>query len=154
MEAGCLLIGVCKGSQLRILVVPGKKGERNRRPWPADIVVVAVVDRGRFGSVGAAQSIGQDQCRMACKIGCDQLRVGTRSNNNVHLLKERRDLLNGQRPRAVSLDIFDRRIEACDAEGVRPILNALLGQPLITPGECRSSKAAAASAVSSGTIAS
>src|ERR1039458_9569274 len=76
VEAGSLLVGRGKGGQLRVLVMAGQKGQRDGRPRAAYVVVVAVVDRGRLGSVCAAQTIGQNQRGVTGEVGCYQLRIG------------------------------------------------------------------------------
>ena len=83
--------------------------------------------RGRR-SVGAAQAVGHDQRGMAGQIGDHELLAECGRDDDVDLLKQRRDLLDGERPGAHGLDVFDRGIEARDAESVGPVVFALLGE--------------------------
>ena len=76
VELRCLLIGVAKGCELCILIVAGKKCERDRRAWAANIILVAVVDFRWPGRIGTAQSVGHNERRMAGEVGGDKLQAG------------------------------------------------------------------------------
>ena len=60
VEASGLLIRVGEGREFLVLVMAGKERERNRRSRTANIVVIAIVNLRRLGSVATSQSIGHD----------------------------------------------------------------------------------------------
>ena len=89
VEARRFLIRAGEGRQLCVLVKPAEERERDRRARPADVVVVAVVDRRAAGRVGAAQAVGQNDRGIAGEVGGDELRVGGGRDDDVDLLEER-----------------------------------------------------------------
>ena len=150
-----LLVSARKRRQLRVLVKPAKERNRNRRARPANVVVVAVVDRRRRGRVRSAQSIGQNHRRIARQVRRDQLRIGRRRHDDVHLLEELRKpaappaCARGW-PGCTRPPDRSARSRKSFGQSSGPCSVSSLSRPLMV----RSSNAAAASAVSSGTIAS
>src|ERR1700739_4539205 len=94
IEARGLLIGVGESCEPGVFVESGEKGDRNRSARATDVIVVAVVDIGWLGRIVATQSVGHDQRRMTGEIRSYQLHAARRRDDDIDLVKERRDLLN------------------------------------------------------------
>ena len=104
------------------------------RAGATDVVFVAGIDGGRFGRVVLANAVGLDDGGMAGEVGGCQLIAAAGRDNDIDNFKNGRHLLDGQRSRAIGLDIFHGGIEAGDAEVGGPVFRALLGEQLVAPG--------------------
>jgi hypothetical protein len=108
-----------------------EKCQRNGRAWTADVITVAIIDFWWVGCIGAAQAVGHNESWMASEIGGHELLARRRGNDDVHIIEEHGDLLNGQRSRAVGLDVFDGRIKARGAKQIWSVFRTLRGKQLV-----------------------
>ncbi len=110
------LIGARESAQLCVLIEIAEKGNADGSAGASNVIFVAGIDGGRFGRVVFANAVGLDDGGMPGEIGGCQLIAAAGRDNNIDNFKNGRHLLDGQRSRAIGLDIFDGGIEAGGAE--------------------------------------
>jgi len=88
MKARTLLISTGKGGQFGVLVVPGEERERDRRAGTPMSSWSPSSTAGGAGASSPRRPLGRISGRVAGQIGRDQLRVGRRRHDDVHLLKQ------------------------------------------------------------------
>src|SRR5581483_6635282 len=130
VKIGGILICFRQDKQLGLIVEPAQKGKTDRRAWAAwlQIAVLAYV---RHRSIFAAKPIGKNYRWMPSEIGGHKLRSSRGSDDNVNLVEELRPGFNRHHASAVGLDILDCRNKAGGAEGVGPVVFALLCQQFV-----------------------
>src|SRR5579859_3370355 len=130
MKVCGILISLRQNKQLGLIVKSSQKGQTDRRAWSARLQI-AVVSHVRHRSIFPAKTVGKNYCRMPREIGGHELRSSRGSDNDINLVEELRPGFNRHHASAVSLDVLDCWNKAGSAEGVRPVVFALLGEQFV-----------------------